>query len=440
MRARNERNSAIFGGTMGLLRRSALEEVGGWDEWCITEDAEASLRLYAAGYQGVYVHESYGRGIMPLTFDALKRQRFRWCFGGMQLLRRHARLLLPGRRADHDALSPGQRLDFLVGGLQWAADLVALGSALVLVGTALTLVTGGHVGFRPLGGPALALPLVLAVTGGVRAAWALRALERIPLRRAVLALGVWMALSLTVAQAVVRGLVQRHGVFLRTPKWRHHGGLLDALRATRVESAVAAIVLGAAVVAAACGSPLLAALGAWQGMGYAAAPIMAWLNRHADLSAKLRRRQRSEERRERLAPYEAGLARVAAVVVVAGCLAVVVLIARYPGDGTSVELPERPADDAGPLANMGVAPGIGADADKPAKPVPSEGTPVAGGTPAEADADGTSSTVEATTTTRAPASTVPPGPSHTTPGATRPTQPERPSPGGGTPPTRPSGR
>ena len=178
MRFRNERNSAIFGGTMGLVRRSALVEVGGWDEWCITEDAEASLRLYAAGYQGVYVHESYGRGIMPLTFDALKRQRFRWCFGGMQLLRRHARLLLPGRRGDDDALSPAQRLDFLVGGLQWTTDLVALASAVVLVGTAITLAGGGAVGFRPLGGPALALPLVLAVTGGIRAVWGLRVLER----------------------------------------------------------------------------------------------------------------------------------------------------------------------------------------------------------------------------------------------------------------------
>lgn len=30
---------------MGLIRKSALQEIGGWDEWCITEDAEASLRI-----------------------------------------------------------------------------------------------------------------------------------------------------------------------------------------------------------------------------------------------------------------------------------------------------------------------------------------------------------------------------------------------------------
>ena len=34
--SRNERDGAIFAGTMGLIRRQALEDVGGWDEWCIT--------------------------------------------------------------------------------------------------------------------------------------------------------------------------------------------------------------------------------------------------------------------------------------------------------------------------------------------------------------------------------------------------------------------
>jgi cellulose synthase/poly-beta-1,6-N-acetylglucosamine synthase-like glycosyltransferase len=41
---------------MGLIRRSVLDDIGGWDEWCITEDAEASLRILAAGYEGVYLH------------------------------------------------------------------------------------------------------------------------------------------------------------------------------------------------------------------------------------------------------------------------------------------------------------------------------------------------------------------------------------------------
>src|SRR5439155_26570264 len=45
MMTRNETNAVIFCGTMGLIRRSVLQEVGGWDEWCLTEDAECSLRI-----------------------------------------------------------------------------------------------------------------------------------------------------------------------------------------------------------------------------------------------------------------------------------------------------------------------------------------------------------------------------------------------------------
>src|SRR5438105_11959358 len=39
MPARANRNAIIFAGTMGLIRRSVLEEIGGWNEECITEDA-----------------------------------------------------------------------------------------------------------------------------------------------------------------------------------------------------------------------------------------------------------------------------------------------------------------------------------------------------------------------------------------------------------------
>ena len=96
--SRNERDGAIFAGTMGLIRRVALEQLGGWDEWCITEDAELSLRLLRAGWSGLHVDESWGQGIMPLTFEALKGQRYRWCFGGIQILRMHWRSHAAGPR------------------------------------------------------------------------------------------------------------------------------------------------------------------------------------------------------------------------------------------------------------------------------------------------------------------------------------------------------
>jgi len=54
---------------------SAKSAVGA--EWCITEDAEASLRILLEGWKSAYLGESYGQGLMPLDFDGLRRQRFR---------------------------------------------------------------------------------------------------------------------------------------------------------------------------------------------------------------------------------------------------------------------------------------------------------------------------------------------------------------------------
>ena len=79
MPARAHRNAIIFCGTMGLVRRSELDAIGGWSETCITEDAEASLRILGRGSRiGLYVPTAYGAGLMALTFDGLRKQRHRW--------------------------------------------------------------------------------------------------------------------------------------------------------------------------------------------------------------------------------------------------------------------------------------------------------------------------------------------------------------------------
>ncbi len=68
MVTRNERNAIIQHGTMTMIRRTTLDEVNGWAEWCITEDAELGLRLFEAGYKALYIPCTYGRGLMPDTF------------------------------------------------------------------------------------------------------------------------------------------------------------------------------------------------------------------------------------------------------------------------------------------------------------------------------------------------------------------------------------
>jgi cellulose synthase/poly-beta-1,6-N-acetylglucosamine synthase-like glycosyltransferase len=333
-RSRNERNGAIFGGTMGLISRDALVEVGGWDEWCITEDAELSLRLLQAGWSGLHVDHSFGRGIMPLTFEALKRQRFRWCFGGVQLLRLHWRALLPGRRTESNELTLGQRWAYLAGGLQWFGDLAGLFfTAFLLVG-ALDVFVGDGLVVRRFSAPLLISVVSLVVLGWVRSVALLRRTAGTGWRDALGALGLWLALGWVVAQASVRGALAREGAFLRTPKVRGEVSWRQSLRGNVVESVLALACLVGAVAglaAAAAGAPSGAVVGLlllMQGAGYAAAPVNSLAAVRADLTPELRRRRRETllswtrvapgVRRWGLGPVLAAGAATAAVVLVAG--------------------------------------------------------------------------------------------------------------------------
>lgn len=104
MAALNEHNAGLTVGTMSLIRRAALEEAGGWAEWCLTEDSELAIRIHALGYDSVYLNEPFGWGLIPETFTAYRKQRFRWTYGPVQEMRRHWRMFVPawlgGRRTE----------------------------------------------------------------------------------------------------------------------------------------------------------------------------------------------------------------------------------------------------------------------------------------------------------------------------------------------------
>ena len=222
--SRNEHDGAIFAGTMGLIRRVALDELGGWDEWCITEDAELSLRLLRAGWHGLHVDETFGRGIMPLTFEALKGQRYRWCFGGIQILRMHWRSTIPGRpdRANH--LDTGQRWAYLAGALQWYGDLLGLLFFIFLLAGAANLATGGGQLFRKLTIFLVAAVPVMVLLGLVRAVALLRRGTGASWRDALGAFFIWQSTSLVVARASVLALFAKKAAFLRTPKTSERTG------------------------------------------------------------------------------------------------------------------------------------------------------------------------------------------------------------------------
>ena len=299
--SRNERDGAIFAGTMGLIRRVALEQLGGWDEWCITEDAELSLRLLRAGWSGLHVDESWGKGIMPLTFEALKGQRYRWCFGGIQILRMHWRSMLPGRVSRHNRMSTGQRWSYLAGAVQWYGDLLGLLFLVFLLAGAANLATGGGELFRKLTAFLVATVPVLVLLGLVRAVALLRRGTGASWRDALGAFFIWQSTSLVVARASVVALFARKAAFLRTPKTSEQAKWWEALRANWAESALALlgfIGIGCALSKATeLAGPLLAGLLVFPTLGLAAAPINSWAARRAALPADMREWRTSEWRR-----------------------------------------------------------------------------------------------------------------------------------------------
>ena len=112
---RNEVNAIVMHGTMALIRRAALEAAGNWSTDTIVEDTDLGIAILEHGYVAHYTNHRYGHGLLPDTFDAYKRQRQRWAYGGFQLLRKHWRKLLPGA----EGLSREQKREYGIGWLNW---------------------------------------------------------------------------------------------------------------------------------------------------------------------------------------------------------------------------------------------------------------------------------------------------------------------------------
>lgn len=89
-----------LGGNTVFIRRDVLKRVGGWDEDCLTEDADIGVRLSVLGEQirVVYDAEIVTREETPDSVGSWIRQRTRWNQGFLYLMRKGDWLRLPRRR------------------------------------------------------------------------------------------------------------------------------------------------------------------------------------------------------------------------------------------------------------------------------------------------------------------------------------------------------
>lgn len=243
MVTRNERNAIIQHGTMTLVRKAAMVDAGGWAEWCICEDSELGLKLMRQGWEAVYVPDSMGRGVMPDDFAAYRKQRHRWAYGAVQIMKGHLGALLNPFRRD---LTWGQRWHFVMGWMPWFGD--ALGLIFVLGGIAWSM---GLI-FAPVRTEFPILLFMLPSIGlflfklvQIMALYA----ARVPCgwRDRVGAAFAGLALTHSIGKAMLAGIFTKRAPFLRTPKMENAPALVQGLVMAREELALLALLWGSAI-------------------------------------------------------------------------------------------------------------------------------------------------------------------------------------------------
>src|SRR5438552_7517522 len=212
---RNEFNAIIVHGTMCLIRRAAMDMAGGWSSDTICEDTDLGLSIMEQGWLTHYTNTRYGEGLLPDTYEAFKKQRHRWAYGGFQIVKKHWRRFLPGA----SRLTQDQRREFGLGWLNWLGA-----ESLGVVVAILNLIWVPIVAFAGIAIPdkILTLPIIAAFAVSLLHFVALYRLRvEVKAGQMLGAMIAAMSVQWTVSRAVAQGLITEHLPFARTSK----GGL-----------------------------------------------------------------------------------------------------------------------------------------------------------------------------------------------------------------------
>jgi cellulose synthase/poly-beta-1,6-N-acetylglucosamine synthase-like glycosyltransferase len=147
-----------YGGTVAGIRKSALEEVGGWREDTLAEDTDLTFRLLFYGWKTVYQNRAECYEEVPERWPVRVRQIMRWAKGHNQAMTRYAAWMRHRKNMSFWERSDG----LLLLGVYAMAPVLLLGWALALV----LFYTGA-----PIGGGLAVLGLAAFTTLGNFAAF-----------------------------------------------------------------------------------------------------------------------------------------------------------------------------------------------------------------------------------------------------------------------------
>jgi cellulose synthase (UDP-forming) len=118
-KGKNRLNSNFLCGTNMIIRRSAIEGVGGMYEENIAEDFLTSLFIHAKGWRSVYVPEVLAEGLAPEDFLSYYKQQFRWARGSLEVIFKFNPLFMKG-------LSLTQKIQYLYSAGYYLSGLIVL--------------------------------------------------------------------------------------------------------------------------------------------------------------------------------------------------------------------------------------------------------------------------------------------------------------------------
>ncbi len=118
----------IVPGAIGIFRKEALRDVGGYDDDTFAEDCDVTLKLVFEGWRVKYEPGAKSYTEAPEKLLDLLKQRYRWTRGICQAIKKHGRLLFRPRKGIVNSL------------ILWYLILAGLGWPFVIIAASIFLV------------------------------------------------------------------------------------------------------------------------------------------------------------------------------------------------------------------------------------------------------------------------------------------------------------
>ncbi|HXJ38660.1 MAG TPA: cellulose synthase family protein [Bryobacteraceae bacterium] len=207
-----------FNGTAGIIRKTMIDDAGGWQHDTLTEDSDLSYRAQVKGWKFVYVPGVECPSELPVEMHGFQVQQFRWAKGLTQCARKLLPTLL---RADIPTRTKAEAFLHLTPNISY--PLMIIVSALMLP----VMIVRFYMGIWEM--VLLDFPLIIASFWSISAFYLIAQRELQPknwLRTffflpALMAVGVGLTINNT--RAVIEALRGVQSSFVRTPKYAIEG-------------------------------------------------------------------------------------------------------------------------------------------------------------------------------------------------------------------------